>query len=188
MINGILWAVGAGIMLACMLCLRNILKVINMRIPGFCFFFLALIVMPLVSSFLLIDNFCDVLASLPSNVLYLMVLTSFLWGMGVQLWSKAIDYIGVSLGFSIFIGSVILVGSILPFIVDGLPSENALWYIIIGLIIILIGVVSNGRAGILRKESSEHKDSMEQLSSGKTLRGIFIALIVVFSYGVSVLA
>lgn len=177
MINGILWAVGAGIMLGLYALPEKYIKGYKYENTWFLFFFLSLIVLPVLSSFLLIDNFCDVLMTLPSKVLCFMIFTSFLWGVGVQLWSKAIDYIGVSLGFSIFIGSVILVGSILPFIVDGLPSENALWYIIMGLIIILIGVVSNGRAGILRKESSEHVDSIELLSSGKTIRGIFIALI-----------
>lgn len=60
MINGILWAVGAGIMLGLYALPEKYIKGYKYENTWFLFFFLALIVMPLVSSFLLIDNFCDV--------------------------------------------------------------------------------------------------------------------------------
>lgn len=141
------------------------------------FFLFMLVVLPLVVAFPLINNFSAVLAAIPTNVLMTMVVASVLWGVGVQMWSKAIDYIGISLGFSIFIGTVILIGSLMPFFVDGIPSTNALTYIGSGLIVILLGIIANGRAGILRKESEESKEHMEQLSSGKVARGIIIALV-----------
>lgn len=177
MIEGILWAVGAGIMLGLYALPEKYIKGYKYENTWFLFFFMALIVMPIISGFGLINNFTAVLSSIPLDKLVLMIGCSFLWGVGVQLWSKAINYIGVSLGFSIFIGAVIMIGSALPFIVDGLPSENSLTKILLGLLIILIGIICNGRAGILRKEQKENKNKVEQLSSGKTVRGILIALI-----------
>ncbi len=125
----------------------------------------------LTAGFGLINNFGAILESLPNDVLWTMVGASFLWGVGVQFWSRAINYIGMSLGFSIFIGVVILVGSIIPFIVDALPSVDALRYIMIGLVVILIGVGSYGRAGILKMGHSSSKVSK------KMVKGILIALI-----------
>ena len=43
-----------------------------------------------------------------------MIISAALWGTGVMMWGKAIHHIGLSLGFSLFIGTVILVGSVLP--------------------------------------------------------------------------
>lgn len=136
------------------------------------FFLIALIILPMIAGFGLIKNFSAILASIPSDVIFKMVGASFLWGLGVQLWSKAINYIGVSLGFSIFIGAVILIGSLLPFIVGGLPPISALQYILIGLVVILLGVAANGRAGLLKMSDSEGTSGNKQM-----VTGILIALI-----------
>jgi hypothetical protein len=65
-----------------------------------------------------------------------------------MMWGKAIHHIGVSLGFSLFIGTVILVGSLLPFIVDGLPAMQVFATIMVGLMFVLAGIFANGTAGI----------------------------------------
>lgn len=177
MIEGILWAIGAGVMLGLYALPEKYMKGYNYENTWSLFFIINLIFFPIVSGFCLINDFPTILSSLSSDVILVMIITAFLWGLGVQLWSKAINYIGVSLGFSIFIGAVIMIGSLLPFIVDGLPTENSLILIMAGLAVILIGIAANGRAGVLRREKIEHKEKLEQLSSGKTIRGIFIALV-----------
>ncbi len=171
MLQGILWAIGAGIMLGLYALPEKYIKGYKYENTWFLFFLIALIVLPLVAGFGLINNFGAILTSLPSDVLLTMVAASFLWGVGVQFWSKAINYIGMSIGFSIFIGAVILIGSIMPFIVDGLPSAAALKYIMAGLVVILIGIGANGRAGLLKMGSSENGTSKHMV------RGILIALI-----------
>ncbi len=177
MLGGIIWALLAGVMLGLYALPEKYVKGYKYENKWALFFLFMLVVLPLIVAFPLINNFGAVLASIPSDVIMIMVLASVLWGVGVQMWSKAIDYIGISLGFSIFIGTVILIGSILPFFVDGIPSTNALVYIGSGLVVILLGIIANGRAGILRKESEENLEHMEQLDSGKVARGIIIALV-----------
>ena len=114
---------------------------------------------------------------MPSELWLKMALTSVLWGIGVMMWSKAINYIGLSLGFSIFIGTVILVGSLLPFIEDGLPESNVLLYILIGIVIVLLGIVFNGRAGILREKAELKKAQEGAPKSGNMTTGILIAVV-----------
>ncbi len=177
MLTGVIWATVAGIMLGLYALPKKFVKGYNDDNTWALFFLFALIVCPIITAFSLINNFGAVLSSIPADALMIMAIASVIWGIGVQMWTKAIDYIGVALGFSIFIGSVILVGSILPFVVDGLPSQESLLYIIAGLFVILLGIVANGHAGILRKEAEENKEHMEQLSSGKVARGIIIALV-----------
>ncbi len=171
MIEGILWAIGAGIMLGLYALPEKYIKGYKYENTWFLFFFIALIILPLVAGFGLINNFTGVVASIPSDVMLTMIGASFLWGVGVQFWSKAINYIGMSLGFSIFIGAVILIGSVLPFIVDGLPPVESLVYIMIGLVVILVGIAANGRAGILKMGNSQDSGSKNMM------RGIMIALI-----------
>ncbi len=186
MIEGVMWALLAGVMLGLYALPEKFVKNYTYENTWALFFLMALVVFPIIVAFPLINNFGAILGSIPSDVLMVMIGASVLWGVGVQMWSKAIDYIGMSLGFSIFIGTVILIGSTLPFIVDGVPAANALTYIVAGLIIILLGIVANGRAGILRKEAEEQKEHMEELEAGKVARGIIIALIGgVFATGFS---
>ncbi|MFR9650676.1 MAG: L-rhamnose/proton symporter RhaT [Rikenellaceae bacterium] len=177
MTTGVIWALLAGVMLGLYALPKKFVKEYTDENTWSLFFLLALIVLPFITAFSMIDNFCAVLAAIPSDAVTVMVFSSILWGVGVQMWTKAIDYIGVALGFSIFIGTVIMIGSLLPFIVDGVPATEPLTYIASGLVVILLGIVANGRAGILRKEAEEQKEHMEQLSSGKVVRGIIIALV-----------
>lgn len=169
------------------------------------FFILTMFVVPLVATFALMKNVGEVYSGIDSSVLQTMIVSSFLWGVGVMMWGKAIDHIGLSLGFSLFIGTVILIGSILPLGIaisksQPLPSTPALVAILIGIAIVLLGVLSNGRAGLTREadeaalasaaeSTSNPKDQPKQKSYAL---GIFIAVFggllatgfnVAFTYG-----
>jgi len=173
MLQGILAALAAGVMLGVYAIPEKFTKDFKYENTWSLFFFFNLIIIPIICSLLFINNFGEVLSNIPVRILLAMILFAFLWGFGCQLWSKALDYIGVSLGFSIFIGVVIIVGSTLPFIISGLPPINSLLVIIGGLLVIVLGVVFNGKAGILRKNSSENTE----LSSANIRKGILIAVL-----------
>ena len=101
------------------------------------FFMLTMFVVPIIATLVIMKGPVEVFINIGDDVLFKMAISSVLWGIGVMMWGKAIHHIGLSLGFSLFIGTVILVGSILPFFVDGLPEGNTLYAIIIGLIFVL---------------------------------------------------
>lgn len=135
-------------------------------------------VVPIIASISLINGFGDIFSNMPTDIWIKMGgLTSFLWGgVGVMMWSKAINHIGLSLGFSLFIGTIILVGSVLPFIEDGLPPTNKLTTILLGLFIVLIGIFANGKAGFIREKVE--KDNQENSSQkGSMATGILIAVV-----------
>ena len=148
------------------------------------FFMLTMFVVPILATMVIMKGVGeiygnpDVRAILPQ-----MVITSVLWGIGVMMWGKAIHHIGVSLGFSIFIGTVILVGSLLPFIVDGLPAAKVFATIMIGLVFVLFGIFANGRAGITREQdetaAKDTGDSKADVEPGKKSMGAGIAIAVI---------
>ncbi len=178
MIIGIAWAVLAGLMLGLYALPNKFTKDFKEENTWGLFFMLTMFVVPIVATLAImkgpgaIFSTPEVRAILPK-----MILTSVLWGVGVMMWGKAIHHIGVSLGFSLFIGTVILVGSLLPFIVDGLPGASALGAISVGLGFVLYGVVSNGRAGIARARDEQAKGGAGESGRKSMAAGITIAVV-----------
>ena len=144
MVTGILWAIFAGVALGFYALPEKYAKGFDFENTWGLFFFINLIIVPIVAGFVLINGFTEVMSSIPTDIIIKMSIAGFLWGIGVMMWGKAINYIGLSLGFSIFIGTVILVGSLLPFAVNELPNTNVIITILIGILVVLFGVFANG--------------------------------------------
>lgn len=174
MIAGIIWAVLAGIMLGLYALPEKFTKDFEFENTWGTMFLINLLIVPFIAVLLLVKDLGTVLGTIPSEVYLQMAFASILWGVGVMLWGKAIDFIGLSLGFAIFIGTVILVGSLLPFLVDGLPPNHAFLTILGGILVVLLGVLFNGRAGLTREAEGASQEKAENRSMGK---GIAIAVI-----------
>ncbi|RME73398.1 MAG: rhamnose/proton symporter RhaT [Verrucomicrobia bacterium] len=178
MIIGIIWAIVAGLMLGLYALPNKFTRDFREENTWGLFFMLTMFLVPIVATLAIMKGVGavygdpDVRAVLPK-----MVVTSVLWGIGVMMWGKAIHHIGMSLGFSIFIGTVILVGSLLPFFVDGLPPTNALVAISIGLFFVLLGIVANGRAGMMRERDEASKGARKEPGRKSMAAGITIAVI-----------
>lgn len=175
MLEGIILAITAGLMLGLYALPEKYTKEFTFENTWSLFFMLTMFFVPIIASFALINDFSGVFGAIPNDVLVKMAMASILWGVGVMMWGKAINHIGLSLGFSLFIGTVILVGSILPFLVEGLPPQNVFITILGGIAVVLVGVIFNGKAGLTR-ESDEAKADVEN-KQGSMLTGILIAVV-----------
>ena len=176
MIIGILWAIGAGLMLGLYALPEKFTKDFEFENTWGMMFFINMLIVPFIAGFLLINDFGAVLGAVPSDVWVKMGIAGILWGIGVMMWGRAINFIGLSLGFSIFIGTVILIGSLLPFLVDGLPASKAFFTIMVGIAIVLLGVIANGKAGLIR-EKSDAAGQQETEKKNNMGLGILIAVI-----------
>ncbi len=176
MIVGVLFAILAGLLLGLYALPEKFTKDYEFENTWSMFFAINTFVVPNVAAFLLIDGFSDVLGAIPGDVLWKMIVFSVLWGIGAMMWGKAINHIGLSLGFAIFIGTIILVGSLLPFIKVGFPPTNVLLTILGGLAVVLVGVIANGKAGIIRQKDEASEDS-ENKKGGSVVTGIIIAVV-----------
>ncbi|MEH6550594.1 MAG: L-rhamnose/proton symporter RhaT [Pseudomonadales bacterium] len=153
--TGVGFALLAGLMLGLYALPQKYVKNFSEENTWGLFFLLTMFVVPLIATFGIMSGIAQVFSTLSPKTLTIIVVSSFLWGTGVMMWGKAIHHIGVSLGFSLFIGTVILVGSLLPFFVDGVPEGPAFSAIIIGLLFMLAGIIANGRAGMLRERDEQ---------------------------------
>lgn len=176
MITGIIWAVAAGVMLGLYALPEKFTKEFEFENTWGLMFLINMIIVPIVAGFLLVNGLGDIISSIPASTLVKMAFASLLWGIGVMMWGKAIDHIGLSLGFSLFIGTVILVGSLLPFLVDGLPQSDRLMVMLGGIVVVLAGILFNGKAGLLREKLDVEKNESTGENRSMT-RGIVIAVI-----------
>ncbi|AWB65076.1 rhamnose/proton symporter RhaT [Saccharobesus litoralis] len=185
MIEGIIWALLGGLMLGLYALPGKFTKHFEEENTWGLFFMQTMFLVPILVSALLIQGVGDIFsdpavqAALPG-----MIIASMLWGVGVMLWGKAIHHIGLSLGFSLFIGTVILVGTLMPIIINmienglvaGAPESGQFVLILSGVAIILLGILFNGRAGILREaDAPAEEDSKGEAKSMKA--GITIAIV-----------
>jgi L-rhamnose-H+ transport protein len=182
MIEGIIWAVFAGITLGLYALPEKFARGFAFENTWGMMFFLNMFVVPPIAASLLINGFGNVLSAIPTDILLKMAFASLLWGIGVMMWGKAINYIGLSLGFSIFIGTVILVGSLLPFLVDAVPAPNVLLTILAGIFIVLVGVIANGRAGMLRQAGEAKTPETRSMGTGITIAIVGGLMATGFSY------
>lgn len=120
MIEGVLFALLAGVMLGLYALPEKYTKDFKYENTWGMFFILTMFVVPIIATYVLLGGL-QVFGMVDSSIIWKMAIASFLWGTGVMMWGKAINHIGLSLGFSLFIGTVILVGSVIPFFVNGLP-------------------------------------------------------------------
>ncbi|MBB3696965.1 rhamnose/proton symporter RhaT [Flammeovirga yaeyamensis] len=174
MIEGVLWSIFAGLMLGLYALPEKFTKEFEFENTWGLFFAINTFIIPNIAVYFLVDNFGDILAAVPTNVMIGMAVASFLWGIGVMMWGKAINYIGLSLGFSLFIGTIILIGSLIPFMIDGIPEFQVFATIMLGILIVLFGVMSNGRAGLLKQKED---DKGEEVKSDNMITGISIAVV-----------
>ncbi len=175
MIEGIVLAIGAGLMLGLYALPEKFTKDFKFENTWGLFFILTMFLVPIVASVTLINDFSNVFAHVPTDILLKMAAASVLWGIGVMMWGKAINHIGLSLGFSLFIGTVILVGSVIPFFVEGIPEGNTFITILFGILIVLFGVIFNAKAGLTREKDEAKTDSGGK--KGSMVTGILIAVV-----------
>ena len=182
MVIGIVAAVIAGVMLGLYALPGKYVKDFQEENKWSLFFLLTMFVVPLLTTFALMKGVGEIYSGLETGDLIGMIVASLFWGVGVMMWGKAIDYIGLSLGFSLFIGTVLLVGTCIPFFVSGMPPAQIANLIFTGLGLILLGVFFNGSAGIVREKDelkleSDKQDDEAAKPRKSATTGIAIAII-----------
>ncbi len=180
MIIGVFWALLAGIMLGLYALPSKFVKDFDFENTWSLFFILTMFAVPIITTLTFLKGAVEIFTQMPGSKLAVVVIVSFLWGCGVMMWGKAINHIGISLGFSLFIGTVILIGSILPWFIEGLPATIQLVVILIGILIVLSGIMGYGKAGLIReKDEKEAKKEQGESPNRKSSMALGILIAVV---------
>lgn len=144
------------------------------------FFFFGMFVLPILFTFGLVNNLWDIYAATPNWVFPVMFALSFCWGIGNMLWGYSISSIGMALAFSLFLGVITSIDTILPlvWIPEGQESiiGTKIGYIMLGGIATIVsGIALNGYAGILRDKNKE--DDSKKIDNKTIRRGILFCVL-----------
>lgn len=143
------------------------------------FWFLAMFLVPIISTFGLVDGLMDTYKQVSLNIFLTIFLFSILWGIGNLLWGISISKIGMALGFSLLIGVSTLSGSLLPFFMGSADklSTNGGMVILAGIFVIMLGIIANGKAGLLREKNETKDIEKENIDPNKMRNGIILCII-----------
>lgn len=126
---------------------------------------------PLLFAFFQVENLSAIVSSLPVNSAFLPMLFGMIWGIGAITFGICVVRIGISLTYTIILGLVTLIGSILPIFINRVTlSGEAVTYLSLGLLIIIGGVLLSGYAGVL-------KDKILKPQIKPPLGGILLAFV-----------
>lgn len=162
------------------------------------------LIMPYVAVSLTVPGWRDILSSAEGSVIRNTFIMGLLWGIGGLTYGLGIRYLGMSLGNSVLLGITSVVGSLglpilrnIPGIAEMLPSGLAFTdlissaggrIVILGILILLVGIVLSGRAGILKDKdlagSKEGVNKEFKLATGLVIAIISGVLSAFFSFGI----
>lgn len=143
------------------------------------FFFFGMIVIPLITTFTLVDDLWSIYEAIPSWIFFAMFGLSFCWGIGNMLWGFSISSIGMSLAFSLFLGVITSIDTLMPLLLLPEGQESVIGtdvgnMMFIGVFVIVSGIAINGYAGILRDKS---KNIAIKTDSKTMKRGILLCVL-----------
>ncbi len=142
------------------------------------FGFFAYVVFPCLLSLLFCPGFLKVLAATPAGTLWVIFALGMAYGICNLTFGLSLKYMGLSLGYAISLGLMMLLGTLLPPMFDGRLSlmfaESRGTLLLIGLVVSLIGIVLTTVAGY-RKEKAQG----ETVKAGSTfLLGLCLCIFV----------
>ncbi len=143
------------------------------------------VLLPISVSFFLLPGFIAFYASIDSGVLWKAVLFGAMWGVGNVNYGLAMRHLGMSLGIGVAIGVTLVVGTLMPPILDGqaamLFATRGGLYTMAGVLVALIGVATVSYAGHQKEIQLRGAPTEFNLKLGLALAG----MCGVFSSGMS---
>jgi len=135
----------------------------------------ALVVLPLAAALVTIPNLSMVYRSASPNIILEVCGFGAGWGVAQVFFGLAVDMIGITLAFSIVLGTSAALGSLVPMVALQREYLNSTaGYAVLGSIaLVLLGVMLCAAAGTMRERSSAQSISSQK----RTSRGLLLAIL-----------
>ena len=117
----------------------------------------ALVISPIVYSYLLVPNTATILLLSPINAIFNSLFFGILWGIGSVLFGLSVIRIGIALTYSLIIGLTAAIGSLMPMLLTHLPTLKVLVPFTIGILLMFLGLVFSGYAGMKREQQTNKR-------------------------------
>jgi L-rhamnose-H+ transport protein len=138
----------------------------------------ALVVLPLAAALATIPKLLIVYHAASPDIILEVCVFGAGWGVAQVFFGVAVDMIGITLAFSIVLGTSAAIGSLIPMVSLHRESLNsAAGYAVLGSIaLVLLGVTLCAAAGIMR----ERQAGQSNISQKRTSRGLLLAILCGF--------
>lgn len=123
-----------------------------------------------------------------ATILGVMAL-GFLWGCGFCCWGFGLAMVGLSLGYALTMGTMALVGSMVPFFLGNAAMATTLPGMVMlgGILICIVGVGINGYAGMQREKSEVSDETEGGPKKHSMLFGVLVCVVAgVLSSGLNI--
>ncbi|MCP4451678.1 MAG: hypothetical protein GY809_09470 [Planctomycetes bacterium] len=143
------------------------------------FFLMAMLVVPVGVAVLAVNGLWGTYthASVSGMTIFVVMAMGCLWGAGFCCWGYGLEMVGLSLGYSLNMGTMALMGSMAPFFLGHAEKAGTTGgkLIIGGILVCIVGVAVNGFAGTKREKA----EAKEQASDGpKPKKNMLLGLCV----------
>lgn len=151
------------------------------------------IVAPWVFSFATVPNLLNILSSASFAQLFKPFIFGILWGIGSLTFGLAMRYLGISLGMAIALGLTLVFGALVPStLVSTMPnlftglfpgtatlgslvSTSSGIVTLIGIVLCLIGILINGKAGLMKDKQLTTAQKQDSVLEFNVKKGIAVA-------------
>lgn len=138
----------------------------------------AYVIVPVVACSVFCPGFMNVLSRIPAQTLGWIFILGFIYGVCNLTFGLSLRYLGLSLGFSLSLGLMMILGTIIPPAIDGrlsvLLQQSGGTMLIAGLLIAAVGIALSGYAGY-RKDKGAGLEANPELDFKK---GLLLVLFV----------
>jgi len=134
---------------------------------------------PWVVALITIPDLLDVLANSPGRAWGLCLLFGLLWGLGNLTFGLSVRYLGMALGYAVALGFCMIVGTLIPPIVEGrivsILSSNSGLTIVGGVIMCLGGIGLCAWAGISKESELTEEEKQQTVAEFALGKGFAVA-------------
>ncbi|OHB53699.1 MAG: hypothetical protein A2Y12_15105 [Planctomycetes bacterium GWF2_42_9] len=179
MIIGVAWTFFAALLLGTFALPSKYIKNYAWENTWGVFSLVGMLIVPVGFSSILIKGLWATYAQVSPSIVFGVIALGFLWGCGICCWGLGLSMVGLTLTYSLAMGTMALVGSMLPFFLGNAANAATAggMTIIAGVLICIIGVAINGRAGMLREKSQANSITGNAPEKKIMLKGLIICVL-----------
>jgi L-rhamnose-H+ transport protein len=146
------------------------------------FSFFAYLIVPLIICLIVAPHFIEIYKTIPASNLWLIFIMGAVYGLANLTFGLSLRYLGVALGFCISLGLMMVIGTLLPPMIDGRMSRmfegNSGILLISGLIVSCIGIGITAYAGILKSRKLETLKGVKAIADFDLRKGLIAAIFI----------
>jgi L-rhamnose-H+ transport protein len=142
----------------------------------------AYILFPLAACIIFTPDFMGIYKSIPSEILLKVFFLGSIYGIGNLSFGLSLRYLGISLGYSLSLGLILALGTLIPPLIDGrlkiMIDSSGGNVLIAGVAIAICGIALSGIAGYLKDRITEGNGKEKANPEFNFVKGLFAAVLV----------